>query len=109
MKWFKTIVVDLAVTALILVAVTLKPDWARGAVLVYTPFMLLLKVIAWVGQGAVKQLKPRAREAPAWMFHVLYAVNVAALAWAQWWWTAVQWAVIWLVSYLEHRRLHRPA
>lgn len=109
MNWLKSIILDLIVTALLITAVTTDLSWARWVVIIYTPFMLLLKVLALVGQSLIEQFKPRSPEAPAWAFHLLYAVNVAALACAQWWITAAEWAVIWLLSYIEHRRLRRSA
>lgn len=104
MDWIKTIIIDLIVTAVIIVAVTTDLAWARWAVVIYTPIMLILKIVALVGGSFTKQFKPRGPEAPAWVLHLLYAANVVALGLASWWITAAQWLAIWIISYIEWRQ-----
>lgn len=104
MTWLKKVLVDLIVTAVILLAVITELAWARWAVIIYTPFMLLLKVLSIVGGSFTKQFEPRGPDAPAWAYHLLYAINVAALVVAQWWLLAGGWAAIWLLSYIQLRQ-----
>ena len=103
MNWLKTIIIDVLVTAVIVVAVVTDFAWARWAVVIYTPIMLVLKIVAVVGGSFTKQFKPRGPEAPAWAFHLLYAIDVVALSLATWWITAAQWVAIWALSYYQSR------
>lgn len=104
MSWLKNILVDLLVTAFIIVAVAGGWPWARWVVLGYTGLMLLLKVGALLGRGAVKQLKRTQAGAPTWVFHLLYLVDIVVLALGGWWIAAAGWLAIWLLSYIQQRR-----
>lgn len=104
MGWIKHVIVDLVVTLLIvLVSSNVLPEWVDWIVLVYTPFMLVLKAIALFG-GVSKKGKKSEDDPPAWFFHVLYAINFAALLYAGWFITAGQWFLIWLFSFLIEKR-----
>jgi hypothetical protein len=102
MSWLKHVWLDLAVTALIVAATVLQQGWAGWAVLVYTPFMLLLKGVAFTGGGLVRP-KALADPPPDMFYHLLYAANVLLLlmagqTWRPWWLYAGMWAAIWLLS-----------
>ncbi len=100
MGWLKNAVIDIAVTVLIvLVTSNVLPEWADWIVLVYTPFILLLKATSYFGGIQVK--KPKGEDAPpTWFFHALYAINTAALFYSQWWLVGGLWVLIWLFSFL---------
>ena len=105
MAWLKNVVVDIVVTILIvLVTSNVLPAWADWIVLVYTPFIFLVKAVAlFSGVSKIKQKKPE-EEPPEWFLHTLYAINVAALLYAQWWIFAGIWAITWLFSFIQERR-----
>lgn len=109
MSWLKNVIIDVLITVLIvLVTSNVLPEWANWIVLIYTPFMLALKALAlFSGINKIKMQKPE-NSPPAWFFHVLYAINVAALVYGQWYITAGQWALIWLISFFIEMR-DRPA
>ncbi len=98
MEWLKHAWIDLGVTAFILAVAVVRPEWAWWVLGAYTGFMLVLKVLALSG-GAIMALGSKPDQTPPlWFYHVLYAVNVGALAWARWWALAGMWAVIWALS-----------
>jgi hypothetical protein len=100
MKWFKDVIVDVVVTALIVLAALQELEWASWLVLVYTPFMLFMKAVLFFGGGFLKQFKKKEVSAvPGWFLHLLYGLNVAVLLTAGWWLTALQWALIWGLSF----------
>lgn len=103
MGWLKNAVIDIAVTVLIvLVTVNVLPEWTDWIVFIYTPFILLLKATSFF--GGIKVKPPQGEEAPpVWFFHVLYAINVAALLYSQWWIMGGLWVLIWLFSFLLER------
>ena len=107
MKWLKDVLLDIAVTILIVLATSGVLPWAQWIVFVYTPFMLAMKVLAFFSHGVTQFARQRQekKEAPPSLFyHALYATNTALLALYAWWLTALQWALIWLFSYLIERR-----
>lgn len=99
--WIKNVVIDLIVTAVILLLVVQGARWAEGAVWIYTVLMVLLKAAALFA-GAFG--RPGSYAAPAWFFHALYAVNVGALAVDGRWGLAGLWLLIWAFSVAADRR-----
>lgn len=107
MSWLKNVVVDIAVTlVIILVTNGALPSGAEWIVYIYTPFMLVLKIMSLsTGVKQVKQQQKGESQAPEWFFHVLFAINVAALLYSQWWWMGAMWVAIWGISlYIERRK-----
>ncbi len=107
MKWLNQVLLDIAITVLILLSTSEFVPWARWIVLVYTPFMLVIKAIAYFSPGLTqfsRQRKEETAAAPALFYHALYAINVAILGLYAWWITALQWVLIWLFSFLIERR-----
>ena len=97
MKHLKSILIDLLVTAVILWTVFSDAQWGRVALWIYTPLMILIKVGALtMGRQLTRQVKPD--ETPVAIYHVLYAVNVAALLWDRWWIMAGLWVAVWVLS-----------
>ena len=114
MEWIKQALIDIAVTVLIVLAATMELGWARWIVLVYTPLMLILKIVAFLGSRALGQLKQKSDGVPPWFYHVLYAVNVLVSAGAAftgarpWWLIAGGWMLIWGLSIAADVRARRP-
>lgn len=108
MHWIKNALIDIAITVLIVLAVTLDLAWARWIVLIYTPLMLILKIVALLGSQTIGQLKRKDDDVPAWFYHALYAVNVIVPAIDGWWLVAGGWALIWLLSLAADVRKRRP-
>ncbi|ARA93569.1 hypothetical protein AWN76_010625 [Rhodothermaceae bacterium RA] len=104
MRWFKHVLVDVAATGLIVFAALTGAGPARWIVLVYTPLMLVLKVLALFLGGLLHLARPQGEAPPPWFLHGLYAVNVVAPLLAQWWLIAAGWALIWLLSALAERK-----
>lgn len=108
MKWLRHVVVDLAVTSLIVLAVTDVAPWARWFVWVYTPFMILLRTVALVAGGLMPVTRRPQDAPPSWFFHVLFAVNTVVLLAATWWIEGTGWALIWGLSFAAEARTRRP-
>lgn len=102
MRWLKNVVVDIAATILVLVTVFGEIEWAYWLLAVYTGFMVIVKIIGLLGP-AVK-VKKDAETPPDWFYHVLYAINVAALAYGKYWMLAGGWGLIWILSIIYKRR-----
>ena len=101
--WIKNVVVDLIVTVVILLLVVQDARWAEVAVWIYTALMVVLKGLALFA-GRLGGLGQGREAAPAWFFHVIYAVNVGALAADGRWLLAGLWLLIWALSVAAGRR-----
>ena len=95
---------DIAVTALIGIAILLDNEPARWAVMVYTPIMVLLKLAAFSGRHSPSRIRAQDAGVPLIVYHILYGANLAMLVYGSirvsdsWWWVTAAWAIIWLLS-----------
>lgn len=102
MKWLKEAALDVLVTLLIVAATVGELGWLNIPVLIYTALMLLLKAAVYFNPELLKWVRQRAT--PAWVYHLLYAVNTFVLLVYARWIAASMWAAIWLISALsEHK------
>lgn len=102
MKWIREVIVDIAVTIAIILAVFLPYHWLHIAVEIYTPLMLLLKLIVYFTGGFNQLVRKTQTHAPFWFMNLLYAINVIVLLSSHWWLTGAEWAAIWLLSYFTY-------
>jgi len=108
MAWLKNALIDLLVTAVIIIYVITNESWGYYVIMIYTPLILLLKVGAIAG-GAGKIVRKTGKEkksdvAPNWFYHLLYGANFALLLYGAWWIMAGGWAVIWILSAVQEAR-----
>lgn len=106
MSWLKDVIVDLAATALIIVAVLTSNTILGGIVWGYTVLLLFAKLLVLFGDSFTNMMNKAKNEAPEWFTHLLYAINTGVLLSFQWWYAGACWAVIWLSSYLAQRKLN---
>jgi hypothetical protein len=107
MKWMKNVIVDIFVSGVIVAAVLLKIEWLTIVVIAYTILMLVLKLMAVVSDPFMKSVKTGKAatvEAPLWFISVLYAFNVLVLMAFGWYYTATQWVLIWLFSWIAFKK-----
>ena len=102
MSWIKNAIVDIAITVLIAVMVFTDLNWVYWVLVIYTGFMVLIKVVGLIGPAMKSKVTDETP--PTWFYHLLYAVNVALLAWCQCWMLAAGWVVIWLLSFRYQRK-----
>lgn len=101
MPWLKDVLIDLAVTVLIVLLALQGWEWAAWVVWIYTPLMVLVKVASlFVG----RLMETVRNDVPAWFFHLLYGLNVVVLAVDGRWILALFWVVIWSLSVVAERR-----
>lgn len=100
MRWIKDVLVDIAVTVVLLVATVGEVQGARWAITIYTPFILFLQFVQYVQRHSLSKFKPKGTTAPDYAYHVLYGANVLIAAYDRWWWVAGCWAAVWVLSTL---------
>jgi len=106
MSWLKDVIVDIAATILIIVAVFLSQPLLSGLIYGYTGLLLIVKLFVLFGDSFSSLASKAKTEAPEWFSHLLYAINTGVLLTFEWWYTGIAWAVIWLISYLAKRKLN---
>lgn len=105
MNWIKNAIVDILVTVIIIVAVIIRVEWLSYVVTGYTIVLLIAKIIIISMNQMQTLMKGRITDVPEWASHMLYATNVIVLAVFNWPVTAALWLVIWLISYLNYKRV----
>jgi hypothetical protein len=105
MKWLKHVAVDLAVTGTILLIAFQSLPWLEILLAIYAAILLCLKLFSILNEGILRRMKKQAPAAPDWFYHLLYAVNVTALAASQHWAAGSLWLAIWLLSWMASRKL----
>lgn len=96
MTWIKNAIIDIASTAVIIAYALTLATWSWWIIAIYTPLMVLLKVFAL--SGAASSVQRKADDVPSWFYHVLYAANVVLLLTASFYYAAIGWAAIWILS-----------
>jgi hypothetical protein len=107
MKWLKNVVVDIMVSIVIIIAALSKIEWLTIVVVAYTVLMMVLKFLAVISDPFMKSVqkgKVPAIQAPLWFTSSLYALNVVVLLIFAWYYTAAQWVLIWLFSWIAFRK-----
>ncbi|MCA1801260.1 MAG: hypothetical protein LC662_02245 [Rhodothermaceae bacterium] len=105
MYWIKNAIVDIIVTITIIIAAIAHVEWLEYVVTGYTIVLLLAKIIIISMNQMQTLMKGRITDVPEWASHMLYATNVIVLAIFNWPVTAALWLVIWLMSYLNYKRV----
>lgn len=107
MSWFKDIFIDVLVTFAIISAVFVSSTLLDVVIIGYTAILLTAKAVILFGDDSLNLLNKTKTEAPIWLSHLLYGTNTVVLLYFGWWYTGSAWAVIWILSYMAHRRLRR--
>ena len=97
MKWLKKVVLDIIITVIILSTLLIKTQYLKIFLFIYTPLMLIGRILAFTGLSVQKKA---GSNAPNWFLHLLYAINVSVLALNGWWVLATLWLVIWILAFI---------
>ena len=102
MTWIKNAIIDIAITAVIGIYAFTMASWGWWIIAIYTPLMLLLKVFAL--SGAASSVQRKADDVPSIFYHLLYAVNLGLLLYTSFYYAAIGWVGIWVLSaYVESK------
>lgn len=105
MQWLKHITIDLIATIVIAIVVFFDETTVLEYVLfAYTILMVMARSFTLFNQNFRAITKRKTESAPSWMYHVLYFLNVAFLAYGVYYITAIGWVFIWGVATYVHSR-----
>lgn len=102
-QWLKEVLVDLIATAVITAVVFFGTPYLEYAVYIYTALMALARSLTLLNRNFRDLTARKASEAPAWVFHILYLLNVAILTYGSYYITAAIWIYIWAAAYYVYR------
>ncbi len=105
MTWLKHIAIDGLATLVIAIVVFFDETALLEYVLyIYTGLMVIARLISLLSTDFRAITKRKVSEAPAWIYHLLYCLNVIFLVIGQYYITASAWTFIWAVAYYVHRK-----
>ncbi len=105
MQWLKHITVDLIATLVIAIVVFFDETAVLEYVLyIYTGLMVIARLISLFSRDFQAVTKRKVSEAPVWMYHALYFLNVAFLIYGAFYLTGTAWLFIWGVACHVHRQ-----
>lgn len=104
MQWLKHIVVDLLTTLVIALAVFYEDNTLTYIVYAYTILMCIARLASLISRNFQKITQRKVSEAPIWIYHILYFLNVVILVLGMWFITAAAWIFIWGVAAYVHKR-----
>ncbi len=106
MQWLKHVTVDLITTIVIAIVVFFEETRVLEYVLyTYTVLMVLARSFTLLSSDFRQITRKKVSQAPDWIYHILYALNVLFLAWGAFYLTAAAWVFIWgVAAYISHRK-----
>lgn len=106
MQWIKQIVVDLLATAVIAIAVFFETQTLSYVVYIYTGLLVVARLLSLSSSNFRAITKKKVSEAPIWVYHLLYFLNVLILSIGMWFITAAGWVLIWgVATYVQKEKL----
>lgn len=96
MRWLKDSIIDLAFLGVILSTLFYPSDTTLIIIWAYTGLLGISKVLA-VFMPAL-QKRAAKTDTPNWIYHIIYAASLGTFLYANKWYLAVVWAIIWLLS-----------
>ncbi len=99
MKWLKHITIDLIATLVIAIVVFFEAILLEYVLYIYTVLMVIARSISLFSRDIRTITKKKMEDAPRWVYHLLYFLNVAFLVYGFFLITAAAWVYIWGVAY----------
>jgi hypothetical protein len=100
MHWLKQTTVDILATLVIALVVFFdSAAILEYVVYVYTALMVLARSFTLFSQNFRAITRKKVNEAPVWVYHLLYFLNIAFLTAGAFYITAAGWVFIWGVAY----------
>ncbi len=106
MQWLKHVTVDLIATIVIALVVFFDETMVLEYVLyTYTVLMVLARSFTLFSSDFRQITRKKVSEAPDWIYHILYALNVIFLSFGAFYLTAAAWVFIWgVAAYISQRK-----
>ena len=96
MMWLKHLTVDILATLIITIVVFFETALLEYVLYIYTGLMVVARSLAFFRIDLRAVTKKKVEEAPIWIYHLLYIVNITILFYGLFYITAISWAYIYL-------------
>ena len=97
-KILKESFVDIIATVAIIGSIFYQNDTYIIILWVYTGLILLGKIMALFMPSLAHRASKSTQDAPAWVFHVFYALSCACFLYIGKWYLAGAWILVWSIS-----------
>lgn len=105
MNWIKNTIVDLLTVPVIALAVFFNGgNILSYVVYIYTGLMVLARLFSLSSGNFRSITQKKISEAPLWVFHIIYFINVVILLTGSWFITAACWIFIWIAAVIVHKK-----
>lgn len=103
MKWLKNILLDIAATLVIAIVVFFdQTALLEYVVYIYTVLLAIARTLTLLSGDMRIITQKSVSEAPIWVYHLLYFLNVAFLFYGTFYITGSAWIFIWAVATYVH-------
>lgn len=96
MMWLKHLTVDILATLVITIVVFFETALLEYVLYIYTGLMVIARSLAFFRIDLRAVTKKKVEEAPIWIYHLLYALNISILLFGLFYITAISWFYIYL-------------
>lgn len=102
MKWLKHIIIDILATLVILIVVFQETTFLEYVLYIYTGLMVIARISSFYRIEMRVVTKQKLTDAPVWIYHTLYFLNVFILLFGQFYITSLFWLFIWIAAGIIH-------
>lgn len=107
MMWLKHLTVDLLATLIITIVVFFETALLEYVLYIYTGLMVIARSLSFFRIDIRAVTKKKVEDAPIWMYHLLYLVNIFILFYGLFYITAISWVYIYLSAMFVYYKKER--
>lgn len=96
--WLKHLTVDLLATLVIAVVVFYETALLEYVLYIYTGLMVIARSASFYRIDIRAVTRNKINEAPVWVYHLLYFINVVLLIIGEFYFTSLSWFYIWIAA-----------
>lgn len=104
MHWIKNTVVDLLTIPVIALAVFYDSNFLTYVVYIYTGLMVIARVFSLSSSNFRAITRKKIENAPLWVYHLIYLLNIIILTAGQWFFIAACWMFIWFAAVFVYNK-----
>lgn len=104
MNWLKNAIVDLLTIPVIALAVFYSSSFLSYVVYIYTSLMVVARLFSLSSSNFRSITRKKISDAPLWVYHLIYLINIAILLAGSWFITAAGWIFIWAAAVIVYKK-----
>lgn len=104
MHWIKNTIVDLLTIPVIALSVFYDSNILTYVVYIYTGLMVIARLFSLSSSNFRAITRKKVENAPLWVYHLIYLLNVIILTAGQWFIVAACWMFIWIAAVFVYKK-----